>query len=372
MAGAGAAPTAPARRGRLRRSDCSSSGLTRVRRGRGFGYVDPEGRAIRDPDEILRLKELAIPPAWQDVWICADPCGHLQATGIDAAGRKQYLYHPRWREQQDQKKFDHMLDFARQLPKLRRRVTRALRASEEADRDRVLACAVRLLDVGLFRVGSEQYADGDGGVGLATVTKADVSVRDDEIVFDYVGKGGQHQQQAVQDDRAGAVVRTLKRRRGGGEELLAYREGRRWHDVRSEQINDYLKAQIGDQFTAKDFRTWNATVLAAVSLAADGRDAASRRARKRAMDGAVRGVAEILGNTPAVARRSYIDPRVFDRYLSGWTIGGELDRLGRLRGPDDRRRARLEAAVLDLLHDDRGSPAVVHDVASNGRRRRPS
>ncbi len=151
-------------------------------------------------------------------------------------------------------------------------------------------------------------------------------------------------------------------RRGGGEQLLAYREGGRWHRVRSEQINEYLKALIGERHSAKDFRTWNATVLAAVSLAVDGRDAATARARTRAINGAVRGVSEVLGNTPAVARRSYIDPRVFDRYLSGWTIGGEVDRIGRLRGPDDRRRARLEAAVIDLLHDDRRSPAVTHDV----------
>ena len=159
------------------------------------------------------------------------------------------------------------------------------------------------------------------------------------------------------------VVRALKRRRSGGDQLLAYRERRRWHGVRSEQISEYLKQQIGDQYSAKDFRTWNATVLATVSVAADGREATSKRARKRAIDGAVRGVAEVLGNTPAVARRSYIDPRVFDRYLSGWTIGGELDRIGELRGPDDRRRARLERAVLDLLHDDRASPAVQRDAA---------
>jgi len=368
MGGAVAAPPAPRRQARLRRSDCSGPGLTRVRRGAGFSYLDAHGRPVRDPDEILRLKELVIPPAWRDVWICSDPQGHLQATGIDAAGRKQYLYHPRWRELQDRKKFDHMLEFAQQLPKLRRRLMRSLRGSEEFDRERVLACAVRLLDVGLFRVGSEQYADEEGGVGLATVTKADVRVYDTEIVFDYVGKSGRHQQQAVRDELSGSVVRALKRRRGGGEELLAYKEGRRWHDVRSAQINDYLKAQIGEQFSAKDFRTWNATVLAAVSLAADGRQAATKAARKRAIDGAVRGVAEVLGNTPAVARRSYIDPRVFDRYLSGWTIGAEVDRVGRLRGPDDRRRARLESAVLDLLHDDRGSEAVAKDVASpNGR-----
>jgi DNA topoisomerase I len=221
---------------------------------------------------------------------------------------------------------------------------------------------VRLLDVGLFRLGSEEYADESGGVGLATVTKANVILHGNEVVFDYIGKAGKHQQQAVRDELSGAVVRQLKRRRGGGEHLLVYRQGRQWHDVRSDQISEYLKSQIGEGFSAKDFRTWNATVLAAVSLAADGRDAATKRARKRAMDGAVRGVSEVLGNTPAVARRSYIDPRVFDRYLSGWTIGGEVDRIGRLKGPDDRRRARLEAAVIDLLHDDRASPSVTHDA----------
>ncbi len=362
MARAAAAAAASTRRPRLRRSDCSGPGLTRVRRGKGFSYVDADGHPVRDADELLRLKELVIPPAWQQVWISADPQGHLQATGVDAAGRKQYLYHPQWREQQDRKKFDHMLEFAEQLPKLRRRVLKLLRDGDDLDRDRVLACAIRLLDIGLFRIGSEQYAGDEGGVGLATVTKDHVVLHDSEVVFDYIGKAGKRQHQAIQDEAAIAVVRRLKRRRGGGEGLLAYREDRTWHDVRSEQVNAHLKQQIGDAYSAKDFRTWNATVLAAVSLAVDGREATSARARKRAMDGAVRGVCEVLGNTPAVARRSYIDPRVFDRYLSGWTIGGEVDRIGRLKGPDDRRRARLETAVLDLLHDDRSSDAVSHDV----------
>ena len=177
-------------------------------------------------------------------------------------------------------------------------------------------------------------------------------------MFDYLAKGGVRRVQAVQDPPVIEVVQALKRRRGGGDQLLAYKEGRRWHDVRSEQINDHLKSLAGDAYSAKDFRTWNATVLAAVSLAADGRQAKSATARKRAIKGAVRGVAEVLGNTPAVARRSYIDPRVFDRYLSGWTIGGEVDRLGDLRGPDDRRRARLERAVLALMDGDHDSPAV--------------
>ncbi|MGZ4194516.1 MAG: DNA topoisomerase IB, partial [Solirubrobacteraceae bacterium] len=268
---------------------------------------------MRDPDDLLRIKELVIPPAWEDVWICGDPLAHLQATGIDAAGRKQYLYHQRWREMRDRKKFDRMVDFAHALPRLRRRVLRTLRAGGEPDEARVLAGAVRLLDIGLFRVGSEQYAHDEGGVGLATVAKNNVTVTDGEAVFDYLAKGGVRRVQAVQDPAVVDLLGALKRRRSGGDHLLAYREGRRWHDVRSEQINEYLKSLIGDAYTAKDFRTWNATMLAAVSLAADGRDAATKAARKRAMDGAVRGVAEVLGNTPAVARRSYIDPRVFDR-----------------------------------------------------------
>ena len=354
---------ARARHGRLRRSDCSAPGLTRVRRGKGFSYQDAGGRRLSDPDEIVRIKSLAIPPAWQNVWICDDPMGHLQATGIDAAGRTQYLYHPRWRELQDRKKFDHMVEFAQELPKLRRRILSDLASDQELGRRRVLACALRLLDVGLFRIGSEEYADQDGGVGLATVSRHDVTVRAEEVVFDYRGKSGVRQIQSVRDPLSADVVRALKRRRSGGDQLLAYRERHRWHGVRSEQISEYLKQQIGDQYSAKDFRTWNATVLATVSVAADGREATSKRAHKRAIDGAVRGVAEVLGNTPAVARRSYIDPRVFDRYLSGWTIGGELDRIGELRGPDDRRRARLERAVLDLLHDDRASPALQRDAA---------
>ncbi|MFL5860684.1 MAG: DNA topoisomerase IB [Solirubrobacteraceae bacterium] len=327
-------------------------------RGRGFSYRDPQGRPIRDPDELLRIKGLAIPPAWTNVWICPDPLGHLQATGVDAAGRKQYLYHQRWREMRDREKFDRMVAFARALPTMRRRILRTLRASDALDEDRVLAGAVRLLDVGLFRVGSEQYAADEGGVGLATVLKEHVTVTHGEAVFDYRAKGGKRRVQAVQDPAVVDLLAALRRRRSGGDQLLAYHDGRRWHDVRSEQINDYLKGLIGRAYSAKDFRTWNATMLAAVSLATDGRHAATKAARKRATDGAVRGVAQVLGNTPAVARRSYIDPRVFDRYLSGWTIGGELDRIGSLRGPDDRRRPRLERAVLDLIYDNQESPAV--------------
>ena len=355
------------RRPRLRRSDCSGKGIHRVRRGRGFSYRDSDGSRVSEAEEILRITELAIPPAWEDVWICGDPLGHLQATGVDAAGRKQYLYHPRWRELRDREKFEHMLAFAGALPRLRRRVLKQLANGDELDEQRVLACAVRLLDIGLFRIGSEQYADEEGGIGLATVERGNVKLDGDEVVFDYPAKGGVRRVQVIRDPASCEVVKALRRRRAGPDQLLAYRERGRWRRVSSEQISDYLKDQIGEEYSAKDFRTWNATVLAAVAVAVDGRQASSQRARKRVIDGAVRGVSEVLGNTPAVARRSYIDPRVFDRYLSGWTIGGALERIGSLDGPDDRQRSRLEKAVIELLHDERGSPAIEHFSTATGK-----
>jgi DNA topoisomerase I len=294
------------------------------------------------------------------VWICQDPLGHLQATGIDAAGRKQYLYHPRWREHRDRLKFQRMTELGEILPSARRRIRRHLN-TEGLTRERVLAGAARLLDVGMFRIGGEEYADEDGGIGLATLQKQNVSIQDGQALFDYLAKRGVHRVQVIEDPPAVEVVTELKRRRSGGTQLLAYPEGRRWHEIRSGDINEYLKQQLGEDFSAKDFRTWNATVMAAVGLAADALTPTSTSSRKRAINQAVRAVAELLGNTPAVARRAYIDPRVFDRYQSGWTIAGELERLPSLDPTDDRVRARIEAAVLDLLADRRGSPALEHD-----------
>jgi len=295
--------------------------------------------------------------------VCPDPLGHLQATGIDAAGRRQYLYHPRWRERRDREKFERMARFAELLPGARRRLARKLRGENQPTREVVLAAAVRLLDIGLFRVGGEEYAGEDSGIGLATVRKEHVSVDGDALEFDYPGKGGQRRRQVIKDRVSNELMRTLKRRRSGPVELLAYREGRRWHDVHSDAINEYLKQQIGEEFSAKDFRTWNATVMAAVTLAADGQNAATKTARKRAINDAVRAVAELLGNTPAVARRAYIDPRVFDRYLSGWTVAGALEQIPDLDVVDDRVRMRIERAVLDLLVENTDSSALEH-VAS--------
>jgi DNA topoisomerase IB len=336
---------------RLRRSDRSAPGIARRRRGRGFEYLNPEGSRVDDPEALERIRALAIPPAWRDVWICLDPLGHLQATGFDAAGRQQYRYHDRWRARRDRQKFDDMIEFGRALPRLRRRVTRDLRGDHSLTRTRVLASATRLLDLGFFRIGSEGYAEDNQTYGLATMLKRHVSVEDREVVFDYPAKGGQRRVQAIADDDVRAVVAELKARRGGGPELLAFRDGRRWVDVRSPDINSYVKEIARGDFTAKDFRTWNATVLAAVALAAAG-PGATKTSRRRAVSAAVKTVAAYLGNTPAVCRASYVDPRVIDRFESGDTIAATLERLG---GEPDlanpRKRVRIEAAVLDLLED---------------------
>jgi DNA topoisomerase I len=212
--------------------------LRRVRRGRGFTYQDERGRRIEDPGVLKRIRELAVPPAWRDVWVCPDPLGHLQATGVDAAGRRQYLYHPRWRERRDREKFERMLRFAELLPGLRRRLAGVLDAGEDPRRERVLAAAVRLLDIGMFRLGSEQYAGEDSGIGLATIRKGHVSIQDHALAFDYRGKGGLRRVQVIEDLVSTELIRTLKRRRGGPTELLAYRDGRSWRAVRSDDIND--------------------------------------------------------------------------------------------------------------------------------------
>src|SRR5437763_1149006 len=222
---------------RLRRSDCSGPGLRRIKRGRGFSYLDERGDVVTDPETLLRIRELAIPPAWKDVWICSDPRGHLQATGTDAAGRKQYLYHSLWRARRDREKFERALRFAWALPQLRS----AVAADLEHDgfrRERVLACSARLLDRGLFRVGSEEYAESDSGIGLATIRKEHVRFENGAALFDYPGKSGIRRIQSIGDPESIAILRGLKRRRTGSEELLAYRSGSRWVTIHADDIND--------------------------------------------------------------------------------------------------------------------------------------
>jgi DNA topoisomerase-1 len=344
--------------GRLRRVDCGAPGITRRRRGRGFEYLDEDGERIEDPDVLDRIRALAIPPAWEDVWICADPLGHIQATGMDDRRRKQYRYHDRWRERRDREKFEAMVEFARSLPRLRKRVEGDLRR-RQVSRERVLACAVRLLDRGFFRIGSEDYAAENETYGIATMRKRHVTVKGEAVIFDYEAKGGNRRVQVVGDRAIAGLVRTLRNRRGGGYELLAYRNGRAWQDVRSADINEYIKEAVGERHSAKDFRTWNSTVLAAVVLAASARERnlGTKGGRARVKRDAVREVARYLGNTPAVCRASYIDPRVFDRLDGGLTVGGVFERL-----PDDPAdwpeiQRPIEEAVLDLI-DRRESPAL--------------
>ena len=302
---------------------------------------------------LARVRALVIPPAWRDVWICPIANGHLQAVGTDTAGRRQYRYHEAWRTRRDQEKFDHMLAFGRALPRLRELATAHL-AGEGLTRERVLACATRLLDRGFFRMGSEGYAEQNQTYGLATIQKRHVRLDGDVVAFDYVTKGGRRRLQSVLDPDVREVVAALLRRRGGGPELLAYRRGRAWVDVRSEDVNAFIKEQTGGDFTAKDFRTWTATVLAAVALASSFPVARSRTARTRAIRRAVDEVARYLGNTPAVCRASYIDPRVFDRYRSGLTVAGALEQLGQVETPGEpAHQGGVEAAVLDLIEEKR-------------------
>jgi DNA topoisomerase IB len=306
---------------------------------------------VKEPAVLRRIEQLAIPPAWREVWICGDERGHLQATGIDTAGRKQYLYHEQWRRHRDRLKFESMLEFARALPRVRARVADDLEGPE-LSAPRVLACAVRLLDLGFFRIGSEEYAERNGSYGLTTIRKEHVTVRDGCAVFDFTAKGGARRVQAIDDAVALEVVRALRRRRGGSDQLLAHRVGRHWHDVSADEVNQYLKGIARGDFSAKDFRTWNATVLAAVALAVDAPQAGSSSARRSAARAAIRSVANTLGNTPAVCRGSYVDPRVIDRYLAGSTIGHVLGAAG--RDPDLDRpavRRRIERAVIELLQD---------------------
>ncbi|HEY2715475.1 MAG TPA: DNA topoisomerase IB [Solirubrobacterales bacterium] len=329
---------------RLRRSDCTVQGIARLGAGRGFTYRDADGERIDDEETLARVRELAIPPAWKEVWICPDPLGHLQATGIDAAGRKQYLYHERWQQRRSERKFAAVREFAAALPKLRRAVSADLRR-QGMPRERALACAVRLLDLGFFRVGGEVYAEENESFGLATVRREHVKVEANEVIFDFPAKSGRRRVQSIRDPAARRAIEVMRRRRSGPEDLLAWREGREWRDVRSDDVNEYIQAKIGEEFSAKDFRTWHGTVLAAVELAGEA-EPASETAAKRSVRAAVGRVSEALGNTPAVCRRSYIDPRVLERFREGETISPKASHGGRMSA---KARSKIEREVRSLI-----------------------
>ncbi|MFI8962552.1 DNA topoisomerase IB [Streptomyces sp. NPDC053493] len=333
---------------RLRTSDPAGPGWRRVRHGRGFRYLDATGRPLPEADRA-RARALVVPPAWRDVWICPWPDGHIQATGTDAAGRRQYLYHAEFRAQRERAKHVHVREAAAALPRLRRAVRRDL-ARRGLCRQRVLACAARLLDYGFFRVGDDRYRRANDSYGLTTLRREHVRCARGLVHLDYPGKSGHRITAAVADEAVHRVVRALLRRRAGGERLFAYWQDGAWHDLRADELNAYLRDRSGVDLSAKDFRTWHATVLAAVALAVSERAGTSATARRRAVGRAVREVSAYLGNTPAVCRGSYIAPRVLERYAAGVTIAPVLERLGEdgvfgrpaVQGP-------VERAVLALL-----------------------
>ena len=341
---------------RLRRVSPSAPGLTRRRRGRGFEYLDADRRRISDPAVLQRIRDLAIPPAWQDVWICPDPRGHLQAVGTDAKGRRQYLYHPLWREHRDRHKHARVVEMGRRLPAARRCVADQL-GGRGLGRERALAAVFRLLDLGLFRVGGEEYAEENGSFGLATLLREHVTVHAGErLTFEYTAKAGRPRRIMITDPAVHRVVAAMARARRPDEQLFGYREGGRWHDITAADINAYLHQLLGD-VTAKDFRTWHGTVLAAAELARERQAAAdagklpmSERSRRRAVGSAIRRVSEYLGNTPAVCRASYVDPRLIDLFAEGRTIRPAPRRPA--AGPGDRTSLRLAgpADPLDDLH----------------------
>jgi len=323
----------------LRRSAPEEPGIVRRRRGRGFSYHWPDGRAVRDPVTLRRIRELAVPPAWTEVWICRAADGHLQAVGTDSAGRRQYRYHDLWRKLQDREKFDRVLEFAGELTRFREVVEEHL-SGRGLTRTRVLAAAARMLDIGFFRVGGEEYTD---SFGLATLRAEHVTYRRGTVVCSYVAKGRKAREQVISDPAVCRVIRSLLA--DPGEELLRYKKNGAWRDVQSDEVNAYLKEVFGREVSAKDFRTWHATVLAAVGLAVSSR-ARTDRGRRRAVTRVMGEVADYLGNTPAVARASYVDPRIIDLYLGGTTI----DLAGLAKGdPVMATHGAAESAVLELL-----------------------
>ena len=329
---------------RLRTVIPGRNGWTRRRVGRNFTYLDQDGQRL-PPQEVERIKSLAIPPAWQDVWICPAPNGHIQAVGVDAAGRKQYLYHPEWRIKRDQMKFDRVTQVARSLSRTRAAVLQDL-ALDGMPFERAAATAVRLLDLGYFRIGSDAYADENGSFGLTTLERRHVTRSKGRLVFCFIGKSGVEHCIEIDDPLSVAAVETMRRRRGQDARLLAYKDASRWTPLDAARVNDYLRTSTGADMTAKDFRTWHATVLAAASLAASDEPGNTKASRQRAIRKAMVEVSDYLGNTPAIAKSSYVDPRVIDLYEGGTTIEAAVRRSYR---SSEQRQAALERAVLKML-----------------------
>ena len=331
---------------RLRRSDVRGPGILRVRRGRGFSYEKPDDTSVTDAATLQRIKDLVIPPAWKKVWICPYPNGHIQAVGTDAAGRRQYLYHQKWQEERNEEKFDRVLEMSGALPDMRRRIAADLRR-HGLERDRVLALALHLLDLGYFRAGSEQYAEENNSYGIATLLCAHVALHKEAVEFDYPAKSGVRRTLLIEDDEVVRSVRALWRGRGRTERLLVCRTGSNSTDLHADELNARFKELVGDEYTVKDLRTWHGTVLGAAAFV-DTDPPANKTVIKRVESAVMKEVAEELGNTPAVARSSYVDPRVVEGYESGLTIAAGVRRASRTRKPGER-QAILESSTARLI-----------------------
>jgi DNA topoisomerase IB len=337
---------------RLRRVSAQDPGWSRVHHGRGYRYLDVDGTKL-GAQEVERVKALVIPPAWRNVWISPYPNAHLQAVGTDEAGRRQYLYHPAWRVKRDEAKFDRVVQMARELPEVRRRL-RADLLRADTSRDTVLSAAVRLVDLGCFRLGSDSYTVENGSYGLTTLERRHLRKKGDLREFDFVGKSGVEHHIRIDDRDVIAVLDKLTTRRGAEDRLLAVKEDGDWVPVQASDINDHIRDLFGLEVTAKDFRTWHATVFVATALgqsvldeqAGRARPATSKATKAKRVRAAVVGASELLGNTPTVCRSSYVDPRVIDLYETGTTIAPDLADL-----PEDPDEARdhVDAAVIALL-----------------------
>jgi DNA topoisomerase-1 len=338
-------PEASAEEAGLRYVTDAGPGIRRRRAGKGWAYIGTDGRRIEDADRIAWINRLAIPPAWTDVWICPIKRGHLQATGRDSKGRKVYRYHPRWREVRDEAKYGRLVEFARALPRIRRRTERDLRR-RGLPREKVLALVVRLLEETLIRVGNDEYARDNRSYGLSTLRDRHVNVRGERITFSFRGKAGKDHEIGLRDRRLARLVKQCQEI--PGQELFQYYDvdGSRV-DVTSGDVNDYLREISGEDFTAKDFRTWAGTVAAAMALQ-EFLEIDDDAGRKKAVVTAIEDVAEQLGNTPTVCRACYVHPEVIDRYLDG-TMVDALSRRARGVGRGAHALRAEEAAVLGLL-----------------------
>jgi DNA topoisomerase I len=335
-----------ARAAGLRYVNNDEPGLTRRRAGRQFVYHDSSGRRVSGAASLGRIRRLAIPPAWTDVWICRDASGHIQATGRDVRGRKQYRYHEHWRAVRDETKYERMIAFGRALPRIRRRVARDLKRPG-LGREKVLAMMVRLLETTLVRVGNEEYARANGSIGLSTMQDRHVRVQGGKMRFQFRGKSGKFHRLELHDPRLARIVRRTQDL--PGQELFQYLdEDGTQHDVTSQEVNDYLREIAGRDFSAKDFRTWAGTVLAALALRQFEAFTTRTEARKNLVR-AIERVAERLGNTPSVCRKCYIHPVVLESYLDGATVETILDQTEEVLSHGLAKLSGAEGAVLAFL-----------------------